>query len=138
MPITSRTGYANRQYLEAGSAAEKRMNYSRAIRDGEWIFVSNTSGYHYDENRIDDDVEGQARQMVANITNVLAKAGASPKDIVRIVMHCPNASDLPKVRETISGFFADIRPTATVVCTPLASAALKIEMEVTARVTTGN
>jgi enamine deaminase RidA (YjgF/YER057c/UK114 family) len=137
MPITTRTGYANRQYLEAGSSAEKALNYSRAVRDGEWVFVSNTSGYHYDENRIDEKVEDQARQMVKNITNVLDKAGASPRDIIRAVIHCPDATDLPKVRSTLSEFLADIRPTATIVCTPLAASNLKIEMEVTARVGSG-
>ena len=133
MPITTNTGYAGRQFLQAGSSAEKALNYSRAIRDGNWIFVSNTSGYHYDENRLDPDVESQARQMVANVTNVLRCAGACPQDIVRIVIHCPDAADLPKVRGTLADFLANIRPTATIVCTPLATPDLKIEMEVTAR-----
>jgi enamine deaminase RidA (YjgF/YER057c/UK114 family) len=133
MPITTRTGHGGRLYIETGSRTEKWVNYSRAVLDGEWLFVSNTSGYHYDEQRIDVDIEGQARQMIVNIRNVLAAAGAQPQDIVRAVIFCPYPDEFPKALDIISEFLSDIKPAVTATCSPLAEPYLKIEMEVTAR-----
>lgn len=99
------------------------------------LFVANTSGYHYAERRIDNSVQAQARQMLNNITEVMKQAGATPQHIVRAIIYCPNNDDVPNVKNIISDFFSDIKPAVTLVCTPLAAPELKIEMEVTARLT---
>jgi enamine deaminase RidA (YjgF/YER057c/UK114 family) len=132
MPIAARTGYAGRTYVSTGSSTEKWVNYSRAVRQGEWIFVSNTSGYHYDENRIDNDIESQTRQMIVNVTDALAAVGAKPQDIVRAVIFCPRPDEFHAALDILSEFLADIQPTVTATCSPLAAPSLKIEMEVTA------
>jgi enamine deaminase RidA (YjgF/YER057c/UK114 family) len=72
--------------------------------------------------------------MIRNVTEVLASVGAKPQDIVKAVVHCPNPDEYPKALEILKSFFSDIRPAAAFLCTPLASANLKIEMEVTALV----
>jgi enamine deaminase RidA (YjgF/YER057c/UK114 family) len=135
MTITCVDGQHGRTLYSAGSAAEKEFNFSRAVKDGEWLFVANTSGYHYAEHRIDDSVQAQARQMLNNITEVMNQAGAAPQHIVRAVIYCPNSDDVPNVKNILSEFFSDIKPAVTLVCTPLAAPELRIEMEVTARLT---
>ncbi|SDK32721.1 Enamine deaminase RidA, house cleaning of reactive enamine intermediates, YjgF/YER057c/UK114 family [Agrobacterium fabrum] len=132
MPITTRTGHAGRTYISTGSSTEKWVNYSRAVRHGDWVFVSNTSGYHYDEDRIDTDIASQTRQMIVNVTDALDAAGAKPQDIVRAVIFCPQPDEFHDALDIISEFLADIKPTVTATCSPLAAPSLKIEMEVTA------
>jgi enamine deaminase RidA (YjgF/YER057c/UK114 family) len=132
MPVVTRTGYADRTYIETGSKTEKWVNYSRAVRHGNWLFLANTSGYHYDEDYIDPDIERQTRHMIVNIKNVLEAAGAKPQDIVRAVIFCPRPDEFHEALDIISEFLADIKPAVTATCTPLASPSLKIEMEVTA------
>lgn len=132
MAITSVLGRNGRMLYSAGSAAENAFHFSRAVKQGDWLFVSNTSGYHYAERRIDQSVQAQARQMLNNIKEVMQQAGGTPQDIVRATIYCPDSADVDKVESILSSFFSDIRPALTLVCTPLAAPELKIEMEVTA------
>lgn len=133
MAITSLIGQHGRTLYSAGSAAESAFNFSRAVKDGDWLFVSNTSGYHYAERRIDNSVQAQAKQMLNNIVEVMEQAGAAPQDIVRATIYCPNSEDVDHIEDILSSFFSGIKPALTLVCTPLAASELKIEMEVTAR-----
>jgi enamine deaminase RidA (YjgF/YER057c/UK114 family) len=132
MEVTKSVGHNGRLFVQTNSKTEKWVNYSRAVKDGNWIFVSNTSGFHYDENRIDEDIEGQTRQMIRNITNALETAGGVPQDIVRAVIYCPRPEEFSKALDLISRFFSTIKPAVTAVCAPLAESSLLIEMEVTA------
>jgi enamine deaminase RidA (YjgF/YER057c/UK114 family) len=70
--------------------------------------------------------------MLKNISAALAALGASMADVVAITLHIPNRADVDRVSDIISANFEGIKPTATVLCTPLASEKLKIEMQVTA------
>jgi enamine deaminase RidA (YjgF/YER057c/UK114 family) len=37
----------NRQLISSGSSFEREIGYSRAVVDGDWIFVSGTTGFDY-------------------------------------------------------------------------------------------
>ena len=65
-----------RRLISSGSAFEKVAGYSRAVVDGEWIFVSGTTGFDYRTMTIADDVAAQVRQTFANIEAALAEADA--------------------------------------------------------------
>src|ERR1700760_2062433 len=77
-------GTMARQLISSGSSFERDGGYSRAVVDGDWIFVSGTTGYDYVTMTIKDDLASQARQCFANIADVLAKAGSSLDDVVRV------------------------------------------------------
>lgn len=36
-----------RQLISSGSTFEEQIGYSRAVVDGEWVFVSGTTGFDY-------------------------------------------------------------------------------------------
>ena len=122
----------SRAAVSTTSNAEAAFNYCRAIRDRDLIFVSNTSGTDYESGTLSPDVREQAKQMLKNISSALAPLGASMADVVAITLHIPNRADVERVSDIISANFEGIKPTATIVCTPLASEALKIEMQVMA------
>jgi hypothetical protein len=69
--------------ISSGSLFEVEIGYSRALVDGDWIFVSGTTGFDYATMTISDDVAKQAEQALRNIGAALAEAGASFADIVR-------------------------------------------------------
>lgn len=52
----------SRQLISSGSTFEREIGYSRAVIDGEWVFVSGTTGFDYTAMTIDDDVVAQTEQ----------------------------------------------------------------------------
>jgi enamine deaminase RidA (YjgF/YER057c/UK114 family) len=122
-----------RRLISSGSRFEADIGYSRAVVDGDWIFVSGTTGYDYRSMTIDGDVEAQARQALHNVEAALAEAGASLADVVRVRYLLPVATDFERCWPALREAFGSIRPAATMMQVGLLDPAMKIEIEVTAR-----
>ena len=123
----------NRRLISSGSTFEKEIGYSRAVVDGDWVFVSGTTGFDYASMTIVDDVVGQTEQCLRNIQAALAEAGATLADIVRVHYIVPNAADFPPCWPTLRKYLGDVRPAATMIAAGLADPRMRIEIEVTAR-----
>jgi enamine deaminase RidA (YjgF/YER057c/UK114 family) len=109
------------------------MAYSRAVVDGDWIFVSGTTGYDYTAMTISDDVAVQTEQCFKNIAWALEQAGASLANVVRVHYILPNAADFPQCWPAMRKYLGGVRPAATMLSAGLADPKMKIEIEVTAR-----
>lgn len=132
MPVKTRTGYANRLFVSTNSSMEEVIGYSRAVRDGKWIFVSNTSGFDYDAGVIADSVIDQTTQMLINIEEALTAAGGAIEDIIRVNLFVSKPDYLAEIRPVIAQMIKRANPSLTAICVPLARENLKVEMEVTA------
>jgi enamine deaminase RidA (YjgF/YER057c/UK114 family) len=73
-----------RELISSGSRFEAEWGYSRAVADGEWVFVAGTTGFDYARMTIAEDPAEQARQAFRNIETALAEAGAGLADVVRV------------------------------------------------------
>jgi enamine deaminase RidA (YjgF/YER057c/UK114 family) len=122
-----------RQLISSGSPFEASIGYSRAVVDGDWVFVSGTTGFDYDAMTISPDVCEQAEQTMRNIGKALAEAGSSFADIVRVRYILPEAADFEPCWPVLRRYFGEVRPAATMIAAGLADARMKIEVEVTAR-----
>jgi enamine deaminase RidA (YjgF/YER057c/UK114 family) len=122
-----------RKLISSGSKFEAEMAYSRAVVDGDWIFVSGTTGFDYATMEISEDVAVQADQTFKNIRSAMEKAGFGLKDIVRVHYLLPNAEDFPACWPVLKTYLGDIRPAATMFVAGLADRRMKIEIEVTGK-----
>ena len=122
-----------RQLISSGSTFEEQIGYSRAVVDGDWIFVSGTTGFDYATMTISDDVVEQAEQCLRNIEAALTQAKAQFQDVVRVRYILPRREDFEPCWPTLRGCFSDIRPAATMIVAGLSDTRMKIEIEVTAR-----
>ncbi|MBX9610441.1 MAG: RidA family protein [Burkholderiales bacterium] len=122
-----------RQLISSGSPFEAQIGYSRAVVDGDWIFVSGTTGFDYTTMTISDDVVAQAEQCLRNIDAALRDAGASLNDVVRVIYILPNAADFEPCWPVLRRYLGEIRPAATMMSAGLLDARMKIEIQVTAR-----
>jgi enamine deaminase RidA (YjgF/YER057c/UK114 family) len=122
-----------RRLISSGSSFEAEAGYSRAVVDGEWIFVAGTTGFDYGQMTIADDPAAQARQAFRNIETALAEAGAGLADVVRVKYYVPEPADWPAIVPVLGEVFAAIRPAATALICGLVDPRMKIEIEVTAR-----
>jgi 2-iminobutanoate/2-iminopropanoate deaminase len=122
-----------RRLISSGSPFEAQGGYSRAVVDGEWVFVAGTTGFDYAAMTISDDPAEQTRQALRNIERALAEGGSSLTDIVRARYYVPDPEDWPHIMPVLGEAFAMIRPAATAIVCGLVDARMKIEIEVTAR-----
>jgi enamine deaminase RidA (YjgF/YER057c/UK114 family) len=123
----------NRRLISSGSSFERDIGYSRAVVDGEWVFVSGTTGFNYETMTIADGVVEQAGQCLRNIDHALAEAGARSTDIVRVRYIVPKVEDFEPCWPILKRYFGDVRPAATMISAGLSDPRMKIEIEVTAR-----
>lgn len=121
-----------RKLISSGSSFEKEIGYSRAVVDGNWVFVSGTTGYNYENMTISNDIVEQTEQCLKNIVSALKDAEADIKDVVRVTYILPEASEFELCWPTLRQYFGNIRPAATMFSAGLADPKMKIEIQVTA------
>lgn len=123
-----------RSLISSGSAWEREIGYSRAVVDGEWVFVSGTTGFDYHTMSISEDVVEQAEHCFINIEKALAQAGSRLADVVRVRYILPRVADFEPCWPVLRKYFGEIRPAATMISAGLIDPRAKIEIEVTARI----
>jgi enamine deaminase RidA (YjgF/YER057c/UK114 family) len=122
-----------RQLISSGSSFEAEIGYSRAVVDGDWIFVSGTTGFDYAKMTIADGLVEQTEQCLKNIEAALAQAQAGMKDVVRVTYVLPAGNDFSQCWPTLRKYFGEVRPAAMMISAGLADPRMRIEIEVTAR-----
>ncbi len=121
-----------RRLISSGSKFESDIGYSRAVVDGDWVFVSGTTGFNYATMTIEDDVVAQCEQSLKNIEAALAQAGAGFDDVVRVHYLVTRAEDFEKCWPVVGKAFGAVRPAIVVMVVGLTDPRMKIEIEVTA------
>ncbi len=122
----------HRKLISSGSPFEAEIAYSRAVAQGDWVFVSGTTGFDYATMTIAGDIETQTEQCLKNIDAALSQAGASLADIVRIHYVLPDGSEFPRCWPVLRKYLGAIRPAATMISAKLLDPRMRIEIEATA------
>jgi enamine deaminase RidA (YjgF/YER057c/UK114 family) len=120
--------------ISSGSPFESRIGYSRAVVDGDMVYVSGTTGYDYSTMTMPADAAAQARNALGTIAKVLGEAGSSLKDVVRVRYYLTDMTWYEALVTVAGEIFGEIRPAATMVVCGLTTPEMKIEIEVTARI----
>ena len=124
----------SRRLISTGSPFEKTAGYSRAVIDGDFAFVSGTTGYDYATMTLPDDVTSQTRNCFKTIETALKDGGFAMADIVRATYYITNATEADAVFAICGENLGDIRPAATLlVVAGLYKPEMKVEIEVTAK-----
>ena len=126
-----------RRLISTGSTFERNVGFSRAVVDGDWVLVSGTTGFDYQTMTISNNVVEQAEQCLRNIEKALAEAGSRFSDVVRVLYILPRVEDFEPCWPVLRRYFGDIRPASTMISAGLIDPRIKIEIEVTARKTSG-
>ncbi len=121
-----------KKLISSGSEFEQAFAYSRAVVQGQWVFVSGTTGYDYTNMRISDSVVSQTEQCFKNIEKALSEANSGLSEVVGINYILPNKEDFKACSPVIQKYLADSRPAATMIEAGLLDDQMKVEIEVTA------
>jgi enamine deaminase RidA (YjgF/YER057c/UK114 family) len=121
-------------HISSGSPFEKKIGYSRAVLDGNMVYVSGTTGYDYATMTMPEDAGTQARNAFATIARALEEVGASMKDTVRVRYYITDMAWYEALVAMAGEIYGDIRPAATMLVCGLTTPEMKLEIEVTARI----
>jgi enamine deaminase RidA (YjgF/YER057c/UK114 family) len=127
----------SRRLISSGSTFEAEIGYSRAVVDGNWVFVSGTTGFDYRTMTIPEGLSEQTEQCLRNIQAALSEAGATLADVVRVTYVLPKAEEFRECWPVLRRHFGEIRPAAMMISAGLADPRMRIEIEVTARMGSG-
>ena len=123
-----------RRLISTGSPFEKTAGYSRAVVDGDFVFIAGTTGYDYATMTMPSDVMSQSRNCFKTIEAALKEAGFEMADIVRATYYIPDVKDADAHLSVCGEILGEIRPAATIlVVTSLLKPEMKVEVEVTAK-----
>ena len=122
-----------RRLISSGSTFEAKIGYSRAVVDGDFVFVAGTTGFDYQAGTLPENVVAQCEQTFRNIGAALEQAGFDFADVVRANYIFPDRDDFEPCWPVMQKYFGQVRPASTMIVAGLADASMKIEIEVTAR-----
>jgi enamine deaminase RidA (YjgF/YER057c/UK114 family) len=123
-----------RTNYSSGAKWEDIIGYSRAVKVGNIIEVTGTVAADEKNNLVGgNDAYAQTKYIIQKIEQVLQKAGASLKDVVRTRMFVTDISKWEEYGKAHGEFFKDIRPcTSMIEVKGLIAPEYLIEIEATA------
>ena len=139
LPLICCTGYASedinreRQLISSGSKWEDLAAYSRAVVDGEWIFISGTAGIDPETGKVPESIEAQMDQIFRIFKETLAKADADLNDLVKLRCYIVDQKYVMAMSKKLKEYLAEIKPANLTIVTELAVPDALIEIEATAR-----
>jgi 2-iminobutanoate/2-iminopropanoate deaminase len=90
-------------------------HYADAVIAGDALYISGIVPVDENGAVVGDDVVAQARQVFAIMARVLAAAGATPADVVKVTVYLLDIDDRPKINPLRQEFFGAARPASTLV-----------------------
>jgi enamine deaminase RidA (YjgF/YER057c/UK114 family) len=126
LTVTERNG---RKCVSTGSPWEPVVGYSRAVREGNFIFVTGTLGLEAD-GRFGPNLMTQTRRALEIIIAAIEALGGKASDVVRTRIYVTDIANWREAGEIHREFFESIRPATTMVqVAKLIDAAALVEIE---------
>lgn len=128
-----------REEIRVRALSEPISHYTDAVRVGRLLFVSGCAPLDGDGRLVGgEDVLAQARQVLANMQQVLAAAGATFSDVAKVTVYLTDVGDRQTVDVARRDFFGPARPASTLVeVARLAVPGMKVEIECVAVIPEG-
>jgi 2-iminobutanoate/2-iminopropanoate deaminase len=127
---------SEREEIRVAGLAEPVSHFTDAVRAGNLLFVSGFVPVDGDGRLVGgDDVVAQVRQVFANLGAVLAAAGATFADVVKVTVYLTDIADRARINPVRQEVFGDTRPASTLVeLSALVVTGAKVEIDAVALV----
>ena len=120
----------SRQLISSGSTFEQEIGYSRAVVEGDWIFVSGTTGYDYATMTISENIDEQTEQCLKNLNTILQAAGSDLSCVLRCGVFLLDMREFDQMNAVYARVFGDHRPARTTIqAAGLPGEGLRVEID---------
>ncbi len=117
-----------KQQISTNSGAPPQGAYSQGLKVGDFIFVSGQGPLDPETGKIvGDNIEEQTARTLENIKAILAAAGATMADVVKVAVHLSDLSLFPQYNRVYATYFPDPKPTRTTVGSQLMGIMVEID-----------
>ena len=90
--------------------------YSQSVSSDGWLFTSGQIGLNPGTGEmVEGGFEAQARQVLANLTQVLASAGCTWSDVIKATVYVADMNDFPVLNTLYGEAMGDHRPARSTV-----------------------
>ena len=122
---------AQREEFRVDGQSEPISHYTDAVRFGDVLFVSGIAPFDEAGKVVGgDDVVEQTRQVLENISSILAAAGATFADVLKVTVFLTDIGDRTLINPVRQQYFGDSRPASTLIeVSALAKPEMKVEIE---------
>jgi 2-iminobutanoate/2-iminopropanoate deaminase len=103
--------------------------YSPAVKAGDFLYVSGQIGIRDEKGNEINDIEGQTRQCLHNIKHILATAGLTLDDVVKVTVFLRNVDDFDRMNQVFRTYFPQNPPTRSTAIAGLPKPEMLVEME---------
>lgn len=103
--------------------------YSQALDTGNMLFISGQIPIDPATGTMPESVTDQAKQVLTNITNILAEAGLTMANVVKTSVFLADLNDFAAVNEVYASFFAEPYPARSCVQVAAIPKGAKVEIE---------
>ncbi len=120
-----------KEEIRVAQLSEPLSHYTDATRFGDLLFISGCAPLDGEGNLVGgDDVAAQTRQVLLNIEAILAAAGATFADVLKVIVYLLDVDDRAKINPVRQEFFGDHRPCSTLIgISGMAVPGMKVEIE---------
>ena len=120
--------------VNAKNVPEAIGPYSQAVKVGNFVFTSGQIAISPKTNQlVQGDIAVQIKQILDNVRNLLAAAGTSLDNAIKVNVYLKDMNDFQKMNEVYAQYFTNKPARATIQAAALPKNAL-IEMDVIAEV----
>lgn len=107
--------------------------YSQAIKLNNLIFTSGQIPLTPSGELVDRDIKRQTKQVLTNLQNVLAEAGSSLNDVIKVTIYLEDMNDFGVVNVIYAEYFGDHKPARSTVAVKTLPKNVMVEMDVIAQ-----
>ncbi len=100
----------SKQALHTPSAPQAIGTYSQAVRCGDTVYLSGQIGLDPATMQMVEGIDAQIRRVFDNLQAVVAAAGGSFEDVVKVNVYLTDLGHFSRVNEIMSGYFREPYP----------------------------
>lgn len=111
---------------------ESKHTFSSCVVAGDFIFTSHITGFFDDQGNLVEGVPGQAAQSLRNLSTVLAAAGATLADVVKVTVYLKDIKDFEGMREVYRSVFSKGYPARMTATSKFVDPRCRVQIEAVA------